>query len=242
MADFWKDVLIGDKSVQRPSLNLYGTEYVLAPLAQPELDIFNAQMPTLLAAPTSIERQIQMQRIDAYISAIRAVKQKLNGSPAFKGISAAGDTELGFQPIRPQFIRLANAYRVNWVTNVVANVWTFIAGNAAGNAGFTCGQEFGLVITHIKSLTTPTPNESEIRIVTERAQINPVSVRSLRLGDNINGVAIYPIPTVITIPLASLQVQVKGDLGGNTELEYGGFVIGLGRALNELVPTWLPLT
>ncbi len=236
--DVYVDVGMADLAVVRPQIRIYGTDHQLDELTEEELEIFNLQFPTLLAAPTSITRQIQLQRIGAYIMAIRAVKKQLNGV-AFRGLNPE-DTELGFQPIRPQFTHDPDTatYRTNWQEPLAAGAWTaFIGTNQT--TGYKVGDDFGIVVTHATSLVTPSPFVSEFQSKVGRADLVPVSVRDIIIGDNENGIAVYPLPTLVLPPKATWFVQLLADVGGTEDLQMGGLVIGLGRALKETLPaTW----
>jgi len=234
----FKPVLQTDEVMRLKSIALYRSDFALAPLDDEELEIFNSQFPTLLAAPTSITRQIQLQRIDAYMTAIRAIKQALNGI-AFRGLNPQ-DTELGFQPIRPQFTHdpTTVVYRVNWVEPaVVAAAWTPFIGDGVATP-YALPREFGIVVTHLTSLVTPTPLISEMQTNMGRINLVPINLRDMAIGDNLNGVAVYPIPTMILLPDDNWYMQVMSDVGGNLEVQPGGLVIGLGRRLNEVVAAW----
>jgi len=217
---------------------LYRTDFQLHPLDAQELAIFNAQFPTLLAAPTSITRQIQLQRVEAYVSAIRAIKQALNGI-AFRGLNPT-DTELGFQPIRPQFTHdpATATYRANWrEPGVVAATWTAFIGDGAA-ASYALPREFGIVVTHLTSLVTPTPLVSEMQTDMGRTNLVPINLRDMVIGDNLNGVSVYPIPTLLLLPDDTWFMRILSDSGGNLDLQPGGLVIGLGRRLNEVAAAW----
>ncbi len=222
--------------VTRLQVNLYGDSFKLGDvLDQDELDIFKAQFATLLAAPGSEERKLMLDRLPVYMIAIRAIKNALNGVK-FAGINPE-DTELGFGHIRPQFTRANAAYKTNWQF-VLTTAWADWLYETAGNA-FTVGQDFGLCITHLKSLVTPVPFMSEAKFKVGRTgELIPVSTRGLRMGDTENGIAIVPIPTMVLIPKASLYVRAIADTAGTDEVEMGGLVIGLGRALKEETATW----
>ena len=233
--DEYRPITLEHRALTRRSIRLYGSDHQLDALDQEELNIFNAQFPTLLAAPTSVTRNIQLDRLEAYVLAIRAVKKQLNGV-AFRGLNPS-DTELGFQPIRPQFTKLANAYRTNWQQALAANTWTNFL-SAAATTGFALGSDFGIVCTHVTSLVTPRPFISEMQQKVDRAELVPIDVRDVIIGDNENGVAVYPIPTALLLPKATWYMQIKADAAGTEELKLGGLVIGLGRALKETTPTW----
>jgi hypothetical protein len=223
--------------VTRGEIILYGETYNLGkPLDPEELDIFKAQFAVLLAAPGSEERKIMLDRLAVYVMGIRAIKQELN-SPKFTGINPE-DTEVGFGHLRPQFFRANSAYLTQWDFTAVANTWTDWLYETAGNA-FSVGTDFGHIITHLKSLTTPSPFLSEAKFkVGRRGELIPVDTRALRLADDENQVAIVPIPSIITKPKATLYVRGKFDDAGTDEVALGGLVVGLGRVLKEETATW----
>lgn len=219
----------------RPSIKLYREELTLAPLTLDELDIFKAQFATLLAAPGSEERKIMLDRLSAYIVAIRAVKNALNGV-RFAGLNPE-DTEIGFGHLRPQFTRAAGTYKYQWTIALTTTwaSWLYELGITA----FAIGKDFGLVITHLKSLVTPAPYMAECRFEVGRTGVLiPFDVRGLRVGDTENGVSIVPIPTMILMPRSSLYGAAKADSSGTDEVALGGLVIGLGRVLKETTATW----
>lgn len=133
--------------VTRPECNLYGTTYCLGdPLNADELAIFKEQFTHLISSPASEELWLMLNRISAYIIALRAIKRELYGVK-FAGINPM-DTELGFVYIQPQFFRSNEGYRTNWLITRVANtpdtiqVW----------CSFMLGKDFGLIITHLKQI------------------------------------------------------------------------------------------
>lgn len=218
-----------------PEASLYKEAFTLSPLDAEELAIFKAQFITLLATPGSEERKLMIDRLSAYVIAIRAIKHELNGIK-FRGLNPE-DTELGFGHIRPQFMRANAAYRTTW-SQALTTSWADWLYETAGNA-FTVGKDFGLCITHLKSLVTPEPFMSEARFETGRTGILiPVDTRGLRVGDTENGVSIIPIPTVIAKPKSSLYGRARSDASGTDEVTVSGLVVGLGRVLKEETATW----
>jgi hypothetical protein len=224
----------------RNSIKLYSDNLKLSPLTDDELNIFKAQFSTLLTMPGSDERKIMLDRVDAYIIALRSIKQSLN-EVNFAGLNAE-DTEIGMSLIRPQFT-VAGAvatplnYRTNW-NQALTPVWADWLWNGAGSP-YTVGKDFGLVVTHLKSLVTPTPFMTECRFQVGRTGILiPTDVRTFQQADTENQVAIAAIPTMILIPKASFYARARSDVNGTDQVALGGLVFGLGRALKEETPTW----
>lgn len=214
---------------------LYRETLTLDTIDAEELAVFKAQFGGLLAAPGSEERKIMLDCLHNYMIALRAIKHELNG-PKFRGLNPE-DTELGFGFIRPQFTRAAAAYKTSWSVSVTTS-WADWLYETAGNA-YTVGKDFGLVITHLKSLVTPEPFVSECRFQVGRTGVLiPSDTRGLRLADTENGIAIMPLPTMVLKPKASLYARLKGDTAGTDHVVLGGLVIGLGRALKEETATW----
>lgn len=223
----------------KTEFELYGEKFPLAPIDQDELDIFKAQFGAILSMPGSDERRVQLDRIDLYLMAMRAIKQELNG-PKFTGLNPE-DTELGMSLIRPQFTVAGSqtTYKYNWQIALTTS-WADWLYAAAGNP-YTIGKDFGMIVTHLKSLITPTPFMSECRFQVGRTGILiPSDVRALRTADTTNGVAIVAIPTMVLKPKSSFYSRAKADAGniGTDEVALGGLVFGLGRVLKEETATW----
>ena len=224
--------------VTRPEVTLYGDTMNLGdPLDQDELDIFKAQFATILAAPGSAERNVMLDRLPVYMIALRAIKYDLKG-PKFKGLNPE-DTEVGFGILRPQFTRANSTWRRDWkLVFAAAATWTDWLYNAATNP-FSVGQDFGLCITHLKSLVTPSPFFAEVRFeVGRRGILIPGDVRNLVMADTVNNIALVPIPTIIAKPKTTLYARALADSIGTGDCAVGGLVIGLGRALKEETPSW----
>lgn len=233
-----RDLSMSSKCVTDRTISLYGETFPLAPITNEELETFKIQMASLLMIPGSDERKVMEDRIEQYVYALRSTKNELTNNPTFRGLNP-GDTELGFGLIRPQFTRANTAYKTSWTVAVAALAWADWLYEAA-LAPFTIGKDFGLCITHLKSLVSPTPFASECRFQVGRTGILiATDIRSLRLADTTNNVAIVAQPTMICKPKSSLYARVRGDLvAGNDELVLGGLIFGLGRALKEETATW----
>lgn len=224
----------------RPEVTLYKETMTLGPLDPEELEVFKAQFGALIAAPSSDERKIMLDRLSVYIIALRAIKHEL-GNVKFRGINPE-DTELGFGLIRPMFLRAGGAgtYLANWIVNLATGGtwqnWFHQAG-----APIPLPNSFGLVITHLKSLETPTPFISECAFQLGRTGILiPFDVRMLQVGDTENMTSIIPIPSMIAKPLSTLFATAVADTAGIDNVALGGLVIGLGRILrlNSVTANW----
>lgn len=230
----------------RRDIKLYKETLTLGPpLSGDELEIFKAQFATLLAGPGSEERKIQLDRISAYVTGLRCIKYELGGM-AFTGMNPE-DTEVGFGHIRPVFLQ-ANApgvaaavSRTTWTQPYAVATFIDYIMNGTG-APQTLGDSFGLIITHVMSLRTPTPFTAEMSWVAGRTGVMiPIDVRALRIGDNVNGVAVMPIPTIISKPKSTLRCETQCDILGTDHLAVRGLVVGLGRAV-KAVSTAYPTT
>ena len=234
----WKDFTQQSPAVRAQTITLFDTQYTLAPMNDNELSIFNAQFPTLFGVPDSEERLIMSARVNIFMYGLRAIKYKLD-NPAFKGLNPA-DNELGFGSIRPQFTCTALAgYKTNWNQVLVANTWTdyFFTG---ADTGYQIGRDFGLIVTHLASYVSPTPFVSEVHNVIGRTDIIPTDVRPIKLADNNNGIAYYPLPSMFMMPRDTWWLEIMADNAGTEILQPGGLVVGFGRVLKETAPTWTP--
>jgi len=226
----------------RPSIGLYKETLNLgSPLTDDELEIFKAQFATLLAGPGSEERKVQLDRIDTYVVGLRAIKHEL-GDMAFVGMNPE-DTELGFGHIRPVFLQAnvpaaAGVSRTTWTEAYAGTAFIDYIMNGAGVAQIL-GDSFGLIITHVMSLRTPTPFTAEMSWVAGRTGVMiAIDVRALRIGDNVNGVAVIPIPTIISKPKSTLFCQTRCDILGTDHIAVRGLVVGLGRAIRAVSPAY----
>ena len=70
-----------------------------------------------------------------------------------------------------------------------------------------------------------------------RVDLIPEEVADILLGDNVNGVSVFPIPTKIVLPEDELRLNLTG-LAGTEFLKLGGLVVGLGRLLKAETPAW----
>jgi len=217
----------------RKDIKLYKETLTLGPpLSADELEIFKVQFATLLAGPGSEERKIQLDRISAYVVGLRCIKYEL-GNMAFTGMNPE-DTELGFGHIRPIFIQdpagAAGTGRTIWTQAVTVAYADFVADNAS--VAQVLGNSFGLIITHVMSLITPTPWTAEMKFTAGRTGILiPIDTRALVVADNVNGVAMLPVPTIIAKPKSTLKVEIRGDYAKTAELVLRGMLVGLGRAV-----------
>lgn len=221
----WND---GPNPCTQGTFELYGEKYQLAPLNETELHMFQSQFGTLLAAPGSEERRLMLNRVRAYMLALRAVKNSL-GDPKFVGLNP-GDTEMGFGLIRPVFTMVNGVVKADWTQALTQAYADWF--DTAGGLGVLIGDSFGLCITHLKSFVTPVPFMSEAVFTIGRSgAMIPIDTRGLRLGDTINGVPVLPIPTMVLVPKSALLARARSDVNGMEDCALGGLVFGLGRAL-----------
>lgn len=213
---------------------LYGETFTLDPIDAAELETFKAQFGAILSMPGSEERRLMLDRLHVYVVAMRAIKHELNGIK-FAGLNA-GDTELGMGIIRPQFTRAAAAYKTTWSVAITTS-WADWLYETAGN-GYAVGKDFGLVVTHLKSLITPESYLAEARFKLSRIELLPHDTRMIKVGDNENSIAVVAIPSMILKPKATFYARLKGDTAGTDHIALGGLIYGLGRAIKEETATW----
>ena len=222
----------GPNPCTQNEFTLYRETFQLGPLDQDELDIFKAQFITLLASPGSEERRLMLKRLRAYVLTLRAVKQSLN-NVKFTGLNPEM-TELGFGHIRPVFTQVNGVVKTTWTVALTTAYADWF--DTAGGVGYLIGNSFGMCVTHLKSLVTPTPFMAECQFTVSRTGVMiPIDVRGLQIGDTINQVSIVPIPTMVLIPRATFYAQARSDIlaANNDFVALGGLVFGLGTALNS---------
>jgi len=216
----------GLSALAKKEISMYGLKYNLAPLDAEEQAILEDNFNKLLGTTDSQVRRIFEERADTIVAGIMAIKDKLNRRK-FRGMNP-GDSEIGIGFIRPGYTKSNNVIRPNWnVALTGMNTWDRWLDSAA-TAGYALPEDFGLIITHLASEVTPTPFVRTAHFIIGRADLIPEDVSDIILGDNDNGVAVYPIPTKIVLPEDELRVRLEGATGAEI-LRLGGLVVGLGR-------------
>lgn len=217
-------------------VNLYGTDFKLAELDDNEQEVFDSQYKTLIGTTDSVERLILEERRATVINGIRAIKYDLD-DPAFAGLNPS-DSELGFGFIRPTHVKVTGTQLTAWGTSVTTS-WAQWLGSATAGTGYAISADAGMVLLYLKSLTSPQPFLSAINLKIGRTQLVPIDVRSLQIGDNVNGVAIYPIPTIYAIARQELLIRIIADVAGTDYIVPGGFTVALGKFLKSETATFI---
>ncbi|MBA7618712.1 hypothetical protein ES703_26043 [subsurface metagenome] len=233
--------IAGLSALAKKEITLYGSRFALASLDAEEQGILENNFNTLLGTTDSQVRKILEQRIDTIVAGIMAIKDKLNNRK-FRGMNPA-DMEIGFGFIRPQFVRYAGDEKTDW--DVVLSGMAVAAAaleydrwlDSDGGIAFVLPEDFGLIITHLVSQVTPEPLVRGVHFQIGRINLIPEEVSDIMLGDNENGIAVYPIPTKIVLPEDELLATVIGH-EGTEYLKLGGLVVGLGRILKAEIPSW----
>ena len=220
--------LAGLSSLGKKEINLYGQTNTLASLDTEELAFLEDNFNKLLATTDSQVRKIFEERADTIVAGIMAIKEKLERRK-FRGMNPS-DAEIGIGFIRPGHTKTADVINTSWSIALTAmGTWDRWLDSAA-TSGYALPEDFGLIITHFTSLVTPIPFIRTAHFIIGRVDLIPEDVTDIVLGDNENGVAIYPIPTKIVLPEDELRVRLEGETGTEI-LKLGGLVVGLGRFL-----------
>lgn len=220
--------LAGLSALTKKEINLYGQTNTLASLDTEELDFLEDNFNKLLATTDSQVRKIFEERADTLVAGIMAIKEKLQRRK-FRGMNPS-DAEIGIGFIRPGHTKTANAINTSWSVALTAmGTWDRWLDSAA-TSGYSLPEDFGLIITHFTSLVTPIPFIRTAHFIIGRVDLIPEDVSDIVLGDNENGVAVFPIPTKIVLPEDELRVRLEGETGTEI-LKLGGLVVGLGRFL-----------
>ena len=220
--------LAGLSALGKKEINLYGQTNTLASLDTEELAFLEDNFNKLLATTDSQVRRIFEERADTIVAGIMAIKEKLERRK-FRGMNPS-DAEIGIGFIRPGHTKTADVINTSWSIALTAmGTWDRWLDSAA-TSGYSLPEDFGLIITHFTSLVTPIPFIRTAHFIIGRVDLIPEDVTDIVLGDNENGVAIYPIPTKIVLPEDELRVRLEGETGTEI-LKLGGLVVGLGRFL-----------
>lgn len=231
--------LAGLSALTRKEINLYGQTNTLASLDTEEVAFLEDNFNKLLSTTDSQVRKIFEERADTIVAGVMAIKEKLERRK-FRGMNPS-DAEIGMGFIRPGYTKTANVINTTWLIALTGLPnWVAWLSGAAGAGGYTLPEDFGLIITHFTSLVTPTPFVRTAHWVIGRVDLIPEDVTDIILGDNENGVAVYPIPTKIVLPEDELRLLLEGEIG-NEYLKLGGLVVGMGRFIkreNLVAPAW----
>lgn len=225
--------IAGLSSLALKEISMYGLKYTLAALDAEEQEIFEDNFNKLLATTDSQVRRILEERADTIVAGVMAIKEKLDGRK-FRGMNP-GDSEIGMGFIRPEFVKANAAIIHNWnVALTGMGTWDRWL-DATATTGFALSEDHGLIITHLVSQVTPVPFVRAVHFRIGRVDLIPEDVGDIILGDNVNGVAVFPIPTKIVLPEDELRTTITGE-AGTEYLKLGGLVIGLGRLLKAELP------
>jgi len=221
--------IAGLSALGKKELDLYGTTFTLATLDGEEQEYLEDNFNKLLATTDSQVRRIFEERADTIVAGIMAIKEKLNRRK-FRGMNPS-DAEIGMGFIRPGFTKSNNVVNSDWtiaLTGMGALQWGRWL-DATATTGYALSEDFGLIITHLTSqIFAPLVRHVHFRI--GRVDLIPEEVSDILLGDNDNGVSVFPIPTKVVLPEDELRVRAEGYLG-TEHLKLGGLVVGLGRIL-----------
>lgn len=222
-------------ALNKKDINLYGQKYTMSPLDGEEQSVFEDNFNKLLATTDSQVRRILEERADTILAGVMAIKEKLHNRK-FRGMNPA-DMEIGFEFIRPEFVKYNDTIINDWNKTLTGmGTWDRWL-DASATAGFTLSEDHGLIITHLVSQVTPQPFVRGVHFWIGRTELIPEDVSDIILGDNENGVAIYPIPTKIYLPEDEMRATITGE-AGTEYLKLGGLVVGLGRLLKAETPSW----
>jgi len=204
----------------KPVFVIYGQKFPLTELDAEEREIFDEQFEILIGTDDSVERMIMKNRKEVLYNFICAVKAKLNDAK-FTGIQPA-DAELGFGPIRPRHMQRAGTALTKWEWSVPTTFGDWLSGRI--------DEEGAVIILGLRSLR-PRAVMTEAKFKVERRELVPVSIRSLMLRDNRNGVQAIPVPTVPHMPEETYKHTARADYADIDEVEPLGWAVGLGRWL-----------
>jgi len=219
-------------------LVLYGQTSQMSPLDKEEEEVFEAQFDKLFGTNDSVERELFQDRKDVILAGIKAIKFKMNG-PRFTGWNPA-DSELGWSAIRPGHVRVNNVIQTTWaVTFAAAGVWQRWLDGGAATTPYTAPYACGQIVVGMMSLpylASVQPLVAAARWEIDRQVLVPFDIRPVALGDNARQVPVYPHPTVLILPRASVIARLVSEVAGNDYVRPIGISVGLGKFLKVEAP------
>ena len=218
--------IAGLSSLTKNQIDMYGQTFTMASLDSQEQGFLEDNFNKLLSTTDSQVRRIFEERADTIVAGIMAIKEKLERRK-FRGMNPS-DAEIGIGFIRPGYTKSNNVINTTWgIALTGMGTWDRWLDSAA-TAGYGLSEDFGLIVTHFVSEVTPTPFVRTAHFIIGRQDLIPEDVSDIVLGDNENGVAVFPIPTKVVLPEDELRVRLEGQTGAEV-LRLGGLVVGLGR-------------
>lgn len=237
------------KSVSQ--VEIYGQKLTCATMSDEEDRYFDTHFEGLFGTSDSVLRRILSERKDTIYQGVRAIKYALE-NPFFRGAVPA-DAEIGFSLIRPGHVKgwnrawgarntLQDSTGIGWrMQYASAMIWRDWLASAAG-VGFLLTQWHGLIITHLSSHNSPTPFTVGVVFNVSRSLSVPFDLHHLLIGDNVNGVSYFPVPTQIALPRGEVLVRtvsgyqhiVVGGTGAVIDsLQLGGVTVATGQFLKQ---------
>lgn len=183
-----------------------------------------AQLVNLFGFDDSTVRDAVMKYHEQIVGFVKVMKNQLS-NPAFGGVTAK-DTELGISLIAPQHVGLNNwdvSYNADWVTLATGSM----------------DEDAGILIIGLLSYSAD-PKLDAIKIQVGQTTFVPQIVSPIKLKDNRNQVAIWPLAATPITPKQTYTIQLHSDEYDATNppsdtIALLGVTVGLGRYLNSAI-------
>lgn len=193
-------------------------------LTPEERSKLQAQLDNLFGFDDATIKDAIMKYYNQIVAFVEVMKNELS-NPQFGGVTAK-DTELGLSLIAPQHVG-----RTNWSVSYNADWVTFASGSMDEDAG--------ILIIGLVSYSAD-PKLDAIKMQIGQTTFIPQVVSPIKLKDNKNQVAIWPLPATPITPKQTYTIQLHSDeYDANNppsdEVALLGVTVALGRYLNSAI-------
>jgi len=203
--------------------------YNAIPLTDAERKKLDAQLDNLFGFDDATIKDAIRKYYNQIVAFVEVMKNELS-NPAFGGVTAA-DTQLGISLIAPQHLQLNGSARTNWSVSYNADWVTFASG--------TMDEDAGILIIGLLSYSAD-PKLDAIKMQIGQKVFLPQVVSPIKVKDNRNQVAIWPLPATPITPKQTYTIELHSDEWDATnpptdEIALLGVTVGLGRFLNSAI-------
>jgi len=199
------------------------------PLTEEEKSRLEAQLDNLFGFDDATIKDAIMKYHDQIVAFVEVMKNELS-NPTFGGVTAA-DTQLGISLIAPQHIQLNGTKRTDWSVSYNADWVTFANGST--------DEDEGLLIIGLLSYSAD-PKLDAVKMQIGQQSFLPQVVSPIKVKDNRNQVAIWPLPAIPITPRQTYTIELHSDEWDannppTDEIALLGVTVARGRYLNSAI-------
>ena len=217
------------------SLQAQGKNFPTASLGSSEANLLQNQLnDILMAVPSSVVRDLIMQRQDVIASAAAFSKQVFD-EKLFGGLNA-GDNEIGFDILRPGHIRSdpsSGSQENDWYFDPGTTGWVDWIGDGSTNNYTGSEDQVSVVLGFIDQDTSTEVSGMNIEEFGRNVDMLPKDLNGMRLRDNDTEQQVEPLPSLILQENDDVHTKLRYDRNVESQPRLLGFTFGLGTFLDN---------